>query len=101
MVGGWFVGDFSPSVMPTRDFEVAVKYYESGDHEARHVHQVADEITVVAQGRVQMEGHEYTTGDIILIPAGEATNFTVLEPTITVVVKRPSVIGDKYLVAEE
>lgn len=100
MTGGWFVGDFEPSVIRTQAFEVAVKYYQAGDRESRHVHKMADEITVVAQGKVRMSGRTFTTGDIILIPVDEPTDFEVLEPAITVVVKRPSVIGDKYEVEE-
>ena len=101
MIGGWFVGDFSPSVWRTKEFEVAVKYYQSGDCEACHVHKIADEITVVAQGKVRMSKQIFSTGDIILIPAGEATDFEALEPTITVVVKSPSAIGDKYIQKED
>jgi hypothetical protein len=33
MKGGWFVGDFSPTVLRTPDFEVAVKEYAAGARE--------------------------------------------------------------------
>ena len=34
MKKGWFVGNFSPTLCKTNDVEVAVKYYNAGDHEA-------------------------------------------------------------------
>lgn len=44
-----------------------------------------------------MNGTEYGEGDIIRIDTGKATDFEALEDTITVVVKRPSVAEDKYI----
>jgi quercetin dioxygenase-like cupin family protein len=97
MVGGWFVGDFSPVLLRSADFEMAVKYYRRGDHEPSHHHKVAEEITVVAAGRVRMCGQEFADGDIIHLEPGDSTSFEALEDAITVVVKRPSVAHDKYL----
>lgn len=97
MIGGWFVGDFQPTVEHTDQLEVAVKYYRSGDSEAAHHHRVVRELTVIAQGRVRMSGQEFLTGDIVVIEPGESTDFVAVEDTITVVVKRPSVRGDKYI----
>ena len=45
-----------------------------------------------------MNGNEYVDGDIITIQPGEATDFKVLEDTITTVIKLPSVKNDKYIV---
>ena len=96
MVGGWIVGDFSPTCLRTSEFEVACKIYEAGAHEAAHVHRIATEITLIAEGKVVMNGQTYVSGDIIVLDPGDATDFTTLERTITVVVKTPSVMGDKY-----
>lgn len=95
--GGWFVGNFFPTIIPTEQFEVSVKNYKKGDSEISHVHLIAEEITVIAQGSVVMNGNVYKKGDIILIEKGEYTDFNVLEDSITVVVKIPSVKGDKYV----
>ena len=43
-----------------------------------------------------MNGTPFASGDIIILAPGEATDFRTLEPTTTVVVKMPSVKGDKY-----
>jgi hypothetical protein len=96
MVGGWLVGDFAPACIRTAACEVACKHYDAGAHENAHVHRIATEVTVIASGRVTMNGRTLTAGDIVVVEPGEATDFTALEPTTTVVVKLPSVIGDKY-----
>ncbi len=98
MIGGWFIGDFTPSAWQTNAFEVAVKEYRSGDKESKHYHKIAIEFTVIVRGRVLMNGIEYGKGDIVRIDPGKATDFEALEDTITVVVKKPSVKEDKYIV---
>lgn len=97
MKGGWFVGHFNPTVISTSEFEVGVKIYPAGAKEAAHHHKIAEELTVIASGRVIMCGQEFGPGCIIHLEPGDSTSFEALEPTITVVVKRPSVPNDKYL----
>jgi mannose-6-phosphate isomerase-like protein (cupin superfamily) len=96
MVNGWFVGNFHPTLIKTNEFEVAVKEYRKGECENRHHHKIATEITVIASGRVRINGVEYTKGDIVVIPPNQATDFEVLEDTITTVVKYPGANNDKY-----
>jgi hypothetical protein len=97
MVGGWFIGHFKPAVVNSEQFEVAIKYYRAGDKEPRHHHRVAWEITAIASGAVRMCGRVFSQGDIVQLQPGESTDFEALEDTITMVVKSPSVAGDKYL----
>jgi hypothetical protein len=97
MTRGWFVGDFTPTALATRAAEVGIKHYRAGDREARHYHKIAQEITVIQSGRVQMNGVEYATGDIVVINPMESTDFVVLEDTVTLVVKVPGAVDDKYL----
>lgn len=99
MVGGWIVGNFEPTCLKTTACEVACKHYEAGASEAAHVHRIATELTLIATGRVAMNGRTYGAGDIIVLEPGEATDFQALEKTTTVVVKMPSVMGDKYPVS--
>lgn len=96
MIKGWFVGDFEPTLIKTREVEVAVKEYSKGDREGRHHHKVATEITVISSGRVRMNGIEYGKGDIIVIEPLESSDFEALEDTVTTVVKYPGANNDKY-----
>lgn len=97
-VGGWFIGDFEPTLLRTKDFEISVRYYKVGDEEDNHVHKVADEFTVVIAGIVEMNGIQYKSKEIVLIEKGEVVKFKVLTNAITIAIKVPSVIGDKYMV---
>lgn len=96
MVKGWFVGDFSPTVLASKDVEIAIKHYVAGDYEELHHHKIATEITAIVSGRVIMMGEEFGAGAIVTLAPNEASDFQVLEDTVTVVVKLPSVMGDKY-----
>ena len=97
MTGGWFVGDFSPTVFKTKDCEVALKEYSAGDYENRHHHKEAIEITLIAKGTVEMNGEIFEEGAIILLDRNESTDFRSLTDSTTVVFKSPSVTNDKYL----
>ena len=96
MIGGWFVGNFEPTLLKTNDVEVALKSYKKGDYENRHYHKIATEITVIAQGKVKMNGIIYNAGDIIVIEPNESTDFEALEDTKNLVVKYPGANNDKY-----
>ena len=97
MKGGWFVGDFLPVCLKTSECEVACKHYKKGDFEERHVHKIAIEITLIVEGLVKMNDAIYKSGDIVVLDPGDATDFHALEDTTNVVVKVPSVAGDKYV----
>lgn len=96
MIKGWFVGDFYPSILKTKDFEAGVKEYKKGEKEGKHVHKIGTEITVIVRGKVIMCDRVIKEGEMILMEPGVATSFEALEDTITFVVKNPSAIGDKY-----
>lgn len=93
---GWFVGDFEPTLVKTRGFEVGVKNYKKGDKEKAHYHKIADEFTVITNGSCKLNRKVYKAGDIIWIKPGEVAEFEALEDCTNTVVKIPSVKGDKY-----
>ncbi len=97
MIGGWFIGNFEPSLLKTNDVEVAVKKYKAGDAEEAHYHKVATEYTVILEGKVRMMGIEYNEGEILTISPMESTDFLALTDVTTVVVKVPGASNDKYI----
>jgi quercetin dioxygenase-like cupin family protein len=98
MTKGWFVGNFEPTVLKTDQFEVGLKQYKKGDVEAKHVHRIATEITVIVSGEVRMNGQNFKAGQIIVLDPGESTDFSALTDVTTLVVKTPSAKDDKHLV---
>lgn len=95
--GGWFIGNFSPTLHDSTDFEVAVKYYTAGEEDVTHLHKIATEWTVVVSGEVEMNGVGYKQGDIIEVQPNESSFFLAVTSAIITVVKIPSVKGDKYV----
>jgi len=97
MIGGWFIGNFEPSLFKTNEVEVAVKNYKKGDFENSHYHKIATEFTVIINGEVEMNGNNYKSGEIIKITPNIATDFKALTDVTTVVIKLPGASNDKYL----
>lgn len=97
MIGGWFVGDFTPSALRTTACEVAVRTYRAGDVEPWHWQEVATELTAVVSGTVEMAGQVLGPGDVIVLEPGEqdATDFVAVTNAVLVAVKLPSLPGDK------
>ena len=95
---GWFIGDFTPTLLSTKDFEVSMKTYVKGDKEDRHVHKVAHEYTIVGTGRFRMNDVILDAGDILELKPGEPADFECLEGGVTFVVKSPSAPHDKEMV---
>ncbi|MCF6276329.1 MAG: HAD family phosphatase [Candidatus Magasanikbacteria bacterium] len=95
---GWIIGDFDLSILKTKDFEVAIKYYKKGDLEPEHVHKIAREITVFISGIFKMNGKEFRKGEIMVLDPSESSSFECLEDGFIIVIKTPSVVGDKYII---
>jgi len=96
-VGGWFIGDFSPSLIRTDKFEVAVKRFRAGDTEPMHYQLTAIEITVVVSGRCRIGSRILSESDIVEIGPFESVGFEALTDVILVAVKTPSLPDDKVL----
>ena len=96
-IKGWFCGSFYPTIFDTKEYEVGIKRYKAGDYEPSHFHLLADEITIIILGEVEMNGVKYSENDIILIEKGMATDFKCLTDVVTCVVKSGSFAGDKYI----
>jgi anti-sigma factor ChrR (cupin superfamily) len=96
--GGWFIGNFEPTLFPTEQFEVALKTYHAGDCDAPHVHKKATEFTLVVKGIIKLNGNIFQEGDIIQLDKNEPSNFSVIEDAVTFIVKIPCVKNDKYII---
>ena len=94
---GWFVGDFSPALINSKDYEIAVKWFKAGESEPLHKQNTATEITVVITGQIRLGDEIFFKGDVITIPPGEFTEFESITDSTLVCVKTPSLPNDKVL----
>lgn len=98
MVGGWFIGDFEPSVLKTKDFEVCYKFHHAGEIWDNHYHKVATEINYLIRGKMNLSGIELNQGDIFTIYPDEVAVPEFLEDCELIVVKTPSIKEDKFII---
>lgn len=96
MTGGWFIGNFTPVAHRTADVEVAVQHFPAGYHGTAHYHRVATETTLLLSGKAEMAGILLAPGDILTLAPGTPSRFIALEDCVTVVVKHPGVLNDKF-----
>jgi len=95
---GWIIGDFDPSILRTKDFEVGVLTHTKGEFWSPHYHKIAQEINVLLSGSMSCNGKLFAPGDIFVFDQGEVCSPIFHEDCKILVVKIPSVIGDKYAV---
>ncbi len=96
-IGGWFVGDFAPSLFRNQHLEVGVKFFRTGDTELSHKQIFATEITVISEGRVRIGNLMLQPGEMLIIYPGEYANFEALTDGSLTCVKFPSIASDKVL----
>ena len=96
MIAGWFIGDFEPSLLRTKDFEVGFKFHKEGEKWPIHVHKIATEYNFLISGTMRIQGRLLTDGDLFIIPANEISDPEFLTNCQVITIKVPSVIGDKY-----
>jgi len=94
---GWLLGNFSPAVIQTDDFEVCVKSFKAGDCEASHYQVIATEITVVLSGKVRMGEILLAEDEILVVEPGEVVDFEALTDCKVLGIKFPSLPEDKVL----
>ena len=95
---GWFIGDFEPSVLRTKKFEVGYAKHKKNDPWDKHYHKLANEITLVVRGKVKINNQIYSEGDIFLIEPNEVVDPEFLEDVEFIIIKTPSDVNDKYIV---
>lgn len=94
---GWLLGNFSPAVIQTTDFEVCVKNFKLGDRETSHYQVIATEITVVLSGIVRMGEILLAEDEILVVEPGEIVEFEALTDCKVLGIKFPSLPEDKVL----
>ena len=94
---GWFIGDFSPTLTRTNQFEACVKNFSQGEVELAHFQKIATEITVVLTGSVRMGEHTLEEDDNLIVFKNEICDFEALTDCKVLGIKFPSLPNDKVL----
>lgn len=99
--GGWFIGDFEPAALRTKDFEVSYKEHHAGEYWAPHYHLLGDEINYLISGTMEINGQRLEAPVVFIIRRKEISRPTFITDVKLIVVKVPSVPGDKYEVSDQ
>lgn len=93
---GWFIGNFSPSVLKTSDFEVGILSHKKNETWPRHFHKQGTEYNLLISGLMKIQGETIEPGDIFILRPNEIADPQFLEDCLVLVVKTPSIPGDKF-----
>lgn len=94
---GWVIGDFEPSLLKTKDFEVGVLTHHKGEKWPAHYH-TNPEYNILVSGSMRVCDTELVAGDTFIIDAHEIADPVFHEDCTIVCIKVPSNTKDKYLV---
>ena len=93
---GWIIGDFTPSLFNSKDFEVGLLTHLKGEKWPTHYHLIATEYNILVSGEMSINGIKIFKGDVFVISPGEVVDPIFHEDCTVLCVKIPSVPGDKY-----
>lgn len=96
MKRGWMIGDFEPSILRTKDFEVGILIHKKGEFWASHFHREAEEYNLLLDGKMEINGVLIEPGTIFILEKNEIAKPEFLEDCRVLVIKVPSRPGDKY-----
>lgn len=94
--GGWFIGNFSPAMLRTDQFEVCYKYHTKGEAWPAHYHKLGTEYNLLVRGKMKMHDQILEAGTLFIMERYEVADPEFLEDCEVLIIKTPSVPGDKY-----
>jgi quercetin dioxygenase-like cupin family protein len=98
MKGGWFIGNFEPTVYKTDQFEVCYKHHNKGEQWDTHFHKEGTEINYLVKGKMIIQNKELIEGDIFILKPYEVADPLFLEDCTVLIIKTPSIPGDKFII---
>jgi len=97
---GWFVGDFIPSIIKNKDFEVGYKKHKKEEKYSKHYHKETIEINLLTKGEMIIQGKRLTAGDIFIIYPYEISDPDFITDCEVMIVRYPSIPTDKTIINE-
>ena len=92
---GWIIGDFEPSIIKTKDFEVGILTHKKNEKWDYHYHAFVNEINILIEGSMLLNEIEIYKNQLFYIPKKQIASPIFLEDCKVLCIKTPSIIGDK------
>jgi len=97
-IGGWFIGDFDPSILRTKEFEICVVSHRRNETTRQHYHTSSTEINLVLSGKLEVNGRLLHKNDIFIYEKNEVSDVHFIADSELCVIRVPSAPNDKVLV---
>lgn len=94
-IRGWIIGDFTPSIIKTKNFEVCYRT-EVPSKIQPHYHKKGEEITIVLRGESIINNESMISGDIFVLYPNEIVQGEIIKETEIIVIRPYSDTKDKY-----
>lgn len=94
---GWIIGDFEPSLIRSKDFEIGILTHTKGEKWPAHFHKKATEYNILIKGRMKLCDVELQEGDTFILDPFEVADPIFHEDCTIVCIKVPSDPKDKYI----
>ena len=94
--GGWFIGNFEPSLLKCAGFEAGIKVHQKGEDWPAHYHKIATEYNVIVYGKMTIQNQVLTAGDVFVLKPYEIADPIFHEETAIVCIKHPGANNDKF-----
>ena len=96
---GWVVGDFSPTLLKTNQWEMSIQRFDLGHVSDNHYHKLTTEYNIIVEGGVAFAGDKkiYGRGTIFVIEPNETVDLEYVLDTTLVVFRDGSFPGDKWI----
>lgn len=94
--GGWFIGNFEPSLLKNKFFEVAIHFYKKDQEWPKHYHKEAREYNMLISGEMTINDFPIEENEIFVIDQYEIAEPKYQTDCTVLIIKVPSVPGDKY-----
>ena len=98
-LGGWFVGNFEPSLIKRDDIEVGIKNIKANTQPDFHYHKLKTEYTILLEGQIICIKKNIVVepGTIIKLYPYEKNDQFFPVDSLILILNTPSIKGDKYI----
>jgi hypothetical protein len=101
MIGGWYIGNFAPAAYNTIEFEVGILKHKKGEQWPTHYHEHCTEINYLLEGEMTIGDKMLVGPTIFVLEPKEIADPVFITDCMLVVVKTPSIPGDKIVINKE
>ena len=96
--GGWFIGNFEPTIVKSPQFEGAYHTHFMGEKSEPHIHKLTTELNFIVYGELIVSGKRLSSGDIWIYEPNEISDVEFLSVVGLFIIRWPSIPGDKYII---